>query len=267
MKLAWAFFRRDAAIAFSYRAAFFAQFLGNLLLLAILYYVGKTVGPQNLPALARYGGNFLAFLLIGVALTDCVSVSLASFATQVREAQTTGTLEATLMSPVRLSAILIYSSIWNYFLSAIRFVLYLLLGEALYGISMGQANLFSASVIFLLTVLCFMGIGILWAGIVLLIKRGEAIMGAMGASVLLLGGVLFPPSLLPKWAQTLAGLVPLTPALEGMRFALLQGYGLRQLQGILLTLSIFATALLTIGIVGFNFAVGIGRRTGSLSQY
>ncbi len=107
MKLARAFFKRDAAIALSYRAAFLAQFLGNLLLLVMLYYVGNTVGPRSLPALEKYGGNFLAFVLIGVALTDCVMVSLASFAAQVREAQTTGTLEATLMSPVRLSVILV----------------------------------------------------------------------------------------------------------------------------------------------------------------
>src|SRR5262249_37466286 len=181
----------------SYRAAFVAQFLGNMLLLVMLYYVGKTMGPGAVPALARYGGNFLAFVLIGVALTDCVTVSLASFATQVREAQTTGTLEATLMSPVRLSAMLVYSSLWNYFMSAVRFLLYLIVGGFGYGLSAGKANFVSAAAIFLLTVLSFMGIGILWAGIVLLIKRGEAIMGALGLVFLMLGGVLFPPSLLP----------------------------------------------------------------------
>jgi len=267
VKLAWAFFKRDAAIALSYRAAFLAQFLGNLLLLVMLFYVGKTVGPGATPVLAKYGGNYLAFVLIGVALTDCVTVSLASFATQVREAQTTGTLEATLMSPVRLSAILVYSSLWNYFMSAVRFVLYLAAGGFAYGLSAGRANFLSAAVIFLLTILCFMGIGILWAGIVLLIKRGEAIMGAMGLVFLMLGGVLFPPSLLPRWIQFLAGLIPLTPALEGMRFALLQGYGFPQLSGILVRLSVFALVLLGSGILGFNYAVQLGRRTGSLSQY
>jgi len=267
MRLAWAFFKRDAAIALSYRAAFFAQFLGNVLLLIMLYYVGRTIGPNAVPALARYGGNFLAFVLIGVALTDCVTVSLASFATQVREAQTTGTLEATLMSTVRLSAILVYSSLWNYFMSAVRFVLYLVVGGAAYGLSAQRADFFSAFVIFVLTVFCFMGIGILWAGIVLLIKRGEAIIGAIGLIFLMLGGVLFPPSLLPKWIQFFAALIPLTPALEGMRFALLQGYGFAQLAGVLTKLSIFAFVFLTLGITGFNYAVQLGRRNGSLSQY
>jgi len=267
MRLAWAFFQRDAAIALSYRAAFFAQFLGTLLFVAILYYVGKTIGMESLPALARYGGNFLAFLLIGIALSDCVTMSLLSFATQVREAQTTGTLELTLMSPVRLSAILIYSSIWNYFLCAVRFSLYIVVGGALYGLSAASAAVFSAGLIFLLTILCYMGIGILWAGIVLLIKRGEGITGAAGVLTLMLTGVLFPTSLLPGWLQAAASLIPLTSALDGMRLALLQGYGVAELSGILVRLSVFAAVLLTTGILGFNFAVQIGRRTGSLTQY
>jgi ABC-2 type transport system permease protein len=267
MKLAWVFFRRDAAIALSYRAAFVVQFVGLALLLSVMYYVGKTVGSQSLPALARYGGNFLAFLLIGIALTDCVTLSLVSFASQVREAQTTGTLEATLISPVRLSAILIYSSLWNYFLSAVRFALYVVVGGAAYGLDLSHARILSAAIIFLLTVLCFMGIGVLWAGIVLLIKRGEGVISAVSILTAMLTGVLFPASVLPAWVQKISSLIPLTAALDGMRLALLRGYGLRDLAGTIATLVVFAVVLLTAGILGFNLAVQIGRRTGSLTQY
>jgi len=267
MRLAWAFFCRDATIALSYRAAFFMQFLGNVVLLGLLYYMGKAVGPQSLPALERYGGNFLAFVLIGIALTDCVLVSLMSFATQVREAQTTGTLEATLLAPVSLSTILIYSSLWSYFLSAVRFLLYLVVGALLYDLNLGRADLLAAAIIFLLTVLCFMGIGILMAGIVLLVKRGEAILSVLGYVVMLVTGVLFPVTLLPAWMQKLSALIPLTHALEGMRFALLQGQGIRDLAPIILTLVVFAAALLTAGVVSFNLAVRTTKHTGSLTQY
>ena len=89
--LAWAFFRRDAIVAYSYRVSFVAQLFGNLLVLGLFYYVGRAIGDSPLPAFDAYGGNFVAFLLIGIALTDCVGVSLVSFAAQIREAQTTGT--------------------------------------------------------------------------------------------------------------------------------------------------------------------------------
>lgn len=266
MKLAWAFFKRDAAIALSYRVAFLAQLLGNFLLVGILYYASKTVGVAKLPALAAYGGDFMAFLLIGVALTDCVLVSLFGFAQQVRESQTTGTFEATLMSPVRLSVILIYSSLWNYFMSAVRFMLYLVAGVFV-GVSFQSVGLSSAVAIFLLTALCFLGIGILWAGIVLLVKRGEALMTILSTLVLLLSGVIFPASLLPHWLQYVSNLIPLTSGLDGMRLALLKGASLQQLSPLLLRLGCFAAFLLTSGIIGFNYAVKLGRKQGSLTQY
>lgn len=86
MRLAWAFFKRDALIATSYRTAFAVQLLGNIVILGVFYFVGRTLRGAEIPALARYGGSYLAFLLIGVALTDCVGVSLTTFAKQIRKA-------------------------------------------------------------------------------------------------------------------------------------------------------------------------------------
>jgi ABC-2 type transport system permease protein len=267
MRLAWAFFCRDAAIALSYRVAFVVQLLGNFLLVGILYYLSQTIGVEKIPSLERYGGNLLAFLLIGVALTDCVLVSLVGFAQQVRESQTTGTLEATLMSPVRLTLILICSSYWNYFLSAVRFLMYLAAGLAIGGLKLDRINPLSALTIFVLTVLSFMGIGILWAGIVLLVKRGEALMTLLSVLVLLVSGVLFPVNLLPNWVQWFSGLIPLTVALEGMRLAIIKGATLAELSSVVGRMTIFAALLLFLGIQGFNYAVKIGRRQGSLTQY
>jgi len=265
--LAWAFFRRDAILAYSYRVSFVAQLFGNLLILGLFYFVGRAIGDRPLPALAPYGGNFVAFLLIGIALTDCVGVSLVSFAAQIREAQTTGTLEATVMSPVRLPVILIYSSLWSYAMCGARFLLYLVVGSRLYGLDVGHGNIPSALLIFLLTVLCFMGVGMLWAGIVMLVKRGESLMTVAASLVLLVSGVLYPVTLLPSWLQKVSSLVPLTYALDGMRLALLKGASVTDLGGTLALLGGFAVVLLSVGIGAFDRAVAIAKHTGSLTQY
>jgi ABC-2 type transport system permease protein len=267
MRLAWAFFHRDASVALSYRIAFLMQFVGNLGVVALLYFVGKTLGPRGLPELALYGGSFLAYALIGVALADCVFISLASFATQIREAQTTGTLEATLICPVSLSTILIYSSLWNYFLSAVRFTFYLTVGVLVFGVHLGQADLFAALTIFLLTVLSFMGVGILWAAVVLLVKRGESLMMVAGYVVVISTGIFFPVSMLPPWLQKVSAIIPLTPALDAMRSALLNGSSIVQLAPLLLKMVGFAVVLMSVGILGFTAAVNLARKTGSLTQY
>ena len=267
MSLALAFLKRDATIALSYRTSMIAQLTGNLLLLGIFYYIGELIGESSNPALTKFDGSYLAFMLIGLALADTVGVSLTTFATQIREGQLTGTLEATLMSPVRLSLILIYSSLWSYCFSAFRFMLYIGVGSVLYGVSMAQANLVSALVIFLLCVMCFAGIGILWASIVMLLKRGEPILTIGGLIVLVLSGVVFPREILPTWMQYIAEIIPLSHALDGMRLAILTGADLNEVTGILIKLSLFAVVFLPLGIFAFNAAVDVAKRAGSLIEY
>src|SRR5262249_40151411 len=135
------------------------------------------------------------------------------------------------------------------------------------GVHLGQANVASAAAIFALTVISFAGIGIAWASVILLIKRGEAILTTISVIVILVSGVVFPRSLMPAWVQRVAEFVPLSPALGGMRLALLSGEGLQELSGTLLRMGIFAVAFLTIGIVSFSGAVAVSKRTGSLVEY
>jgi ABC-2 type transport system permease protein len=267
MRLAWAFFKRDAITTVSYRIAFAVQLLGNILILGLIYFIGKSLGPQQAEAFKAYGGSFLGFLLIGIALTDCAGVSLTTFAREIRDGQVSGTLEATLMSPVRLPIILVYSSLWNYCFSAFRFILYLAVGSVLYGVSLGKANVLSAVTLFILTIMCFMGIGILWSSIVMVVKRGDAIITSFGYVVLLLGGVLFPSTALPGWLQKAAELIPLKHALEGMRLALLAGADLKALAPVLLKLAVFAAVLLPGGLFAFSLAVQAAKRNGSLTEF
>jgi ABC-2 type transport system permease protein len=67
--------------------------------------------------------------------------------------------------------------------------------------------------------------------------------------------------------QTISALIPLSYALEGMRLAILQGKGLAELSPIIFKLMAFAVVLEVIGLTGFNWAVNITKRLGSLSEY
>ncbi|HBY63900.1 MAG TPA: hypothetical protein DEH78_29085 [Solibacterales bacterium] len=267
MSLAWAFFKRDAIIALSYRATFIAQLVGNIFLLGVFYFIAKLIDSSSNPELAAYGGGYLGFMLVGLALTDCVGVSMTTFAGQIRDGQVSGTLETTLMTPVSLLQVLIYSSLWSYFLSAFRFVLYVGVGSLIYGVSLRQANGASVAAIFLLTVFCFAGIGILWATVVLLLKRGEALLTMIGFIVILLSGVVFPNTVLPQWLRWVSELIPLTHALHGMRLAMLSGSGLEALGPTFLKLAAFAVVMLAIGLFAFSRAVGYVKRMGSLAEF
>jgi ABC-2 type transport system permease protein len=267
MSLAWEFLKRDALIAISYRTAFVTQLVGNLLILAIFYFIGQLFADANIASLERYGGNYAAFLLIGIALTDSLGVSVSTFAAQIREGQMTGALEATMMSPVKLWRILIYSSLWSYCLTALRFGLYLTLGLLFFSVDLEKADLGASLLVFILTVFAFAGLGMIWASMVMLVKRGEAMINLLGGAFMLLGGVMFPISVLPGWMQSLSTLIPLTYGLEGMRLALLQGYGISQLMQPILVLAGFSVVLILSGIACFNGAVWLVKERGSLTQF
>jgi ABC-2 type transport system permease protein len=267
MNLALEFLKRDALIAVSYRTAFVTQMVGNVVILAMFYFIGKMFEGANIEALNRYGGNYAAFLLIGIALTDSLGVSVSTFAAQIREGQMTGALEATMMSPVRLWRILIYSSLWSYCLSALRFALYLALGLLFFSVDLEHADLGAGLLVFAFTVLAFAGLGMIWASVVMLLKRGEAIMNLVGGAFVLLGGVMVPISVLPDWMQTLSSLIPLTYGLEGMRLALLQGYNIQQVGDVLIILGGYSFLLITVGIISFNGSVWLVKERGSLTQF
>ena len=86
-----------------------------------------------------------------------------------------GRAASPLMSPVPLWIILIFSSLWNYFLSAFRFVLYLVVG-ALMGAQITSNPLGWLALVVLLTLftLGFAGIALAFAA------RSSSIMGYHG---------------------------------------------------------------------------------------
>ena len=243
--LALSFLKRDFRIAISYRIAFVLQLWGILFIVPLFYFGSKMVEGSGSEFLKPYGGNFFAFVLIGVALIDFTTVSLRSFSEGLRESQLMGTLEIVLLSPVRLSEVLIYSSIWGYLLTTFRFLLYIGFG-ALFGMPLGKANVPAAVLVLLLAILSFGAIGMLVASIIMIIKRGETLNTLVGAVSTFLGGVLYPITVLPDWLASIAKLLPVTHALQAMRLSLIEGYSIWELLPQLGILAGFAAVLLPI---------------------
>lgn len=267
MSTALAFVRRDLQASASYRFSFAMQFLSILFGVVTFYYIAQVFGAAASPMLDRYGGNYFAFVLIGIAFSDYLYLSLSTFSSSIREGQTMGTLEMMLLSPLRLSTILLSSSLWGYLFTSLRVVLYLLLGTLVFGVGMGRANLLAALVVFLLSIASFSGLGILSASFVMVLKKGDPIAWAFGSLSALLGGVFYPVSVLPDWLQPFSRFLPLTYSLDGMRLALLQGYSLGEVWQEIAFLALFAALLLPIGVLAFRLAVRRAKVEGSLAQY
>ncbi len=267
MVAALAFVRRDLLTAMSYRISFAMQLGGTVFQIAMFYFMARVFGSAMSPALQSYGGDYFAFLLIGIAFSSYLGLGIGSFAGSIREGQGNGTLELMLLSPTRLSVILLASSLWGYLFTSIQVVCYLLVGVVVFGVHLGQANLPAAVVVLLLSIICFGSVGILSASFVMVLKKGDPMVWLFGSLSSLLAGVYYPISVLPDWLQMGARFLPLTYSLEGMRLALLQGYSIADLWPNLAVLGIFAGLLLPLGLWCFRLAVRRAKIEGSLSHF
>ena len=266
LRLVSAFLARDFRTEVSYRFSFILSMAGIVFTAVTYYFVGRLLGDSVRPLLEAYGGDYFAFALIGVAFASYFTLGLSGFARALRLAQTTGTLEAMLMTPAPVSAVILGSAAWSYVFTTFRVGVYLLLGVAL-GMQMGNANYSGAAIVLVLAVATFASLGIIAAGVIMVTKRGDPVTGLFGGFATLVGGVFYPVEIMPDWLQAIANLLPITYALRAMRLALLQGASWRELGPDLLALAIFAVVLFPISLFVFRYAVDRARKEGSLAHY
>lgn len=263
----YAFFKRDFLIAASYKSAFVAEVVGILGKVVTFYFVGEVFGGYVSPDLAAYDNNYFAFLIIGIALMDFMRASLEIFDTSIRESQLMGTLEIVLLSPIRLSSMLLYSSLWMYVFTVMKFLVYLLFGALLFDLNMGNADPWAAVVFLTLSILCFAPIGIISATITLIFKRGVWFRSMVQGIFFLLGGVAFPISVLPEWLSQISYYIPMTHCVEGMRQSLLRGEPLAALHENIVFLLLFAAVAIPLSLLTFHLGVARTKGQGTLTHY
>lgn len=267
LKASLAFIKRDCLQDLSYRASFILKLGSVFFSAAIFYFLSDVFEGTASSFLEPYGGRYFPFVLIGVALLDYHTLSLQVFSNSIRDSQLMGTLEIMLLSPMRLSAIVLYSSLWGYIFTSFRFVLYVVAGLVLFGLDLDRANLWGGLLVLALSILSFVGIGVVTASVIMLIKEASSLNLLMGSLSLLLGGVAYPIDVLPSWLQQLSVLMPVTHSLHAMRQALLQGYSIAQLRPELVVLVLFSVVLFPLGLWAFQRAVQRVKVTGSLGHY
>lgn len=262
LKFLW----KDWVQARSYRTGFLLDIASLLLPMIGLFFLGRVFDGATIPAIARYGGDYLGFALLGLVMTAYSLTALRAFSTSLRAAQMTGTLEVLLMTRASLSTVIIGWSLYPFARATFQMLALLLAGFLFLGLHLENANLAGAVLVIILSIVVMGGLGILAASFTLVFKQGEPFTGVIVGAAGILSGTLYPVSVLPDWLQFAAKLLPQTHTIEGMRLAVLQGYSIPELApqiGALLGFS----AILPVALVVFRYALVRARAEGSLAHY
>lgn len=261
-----AFLRRDLREALTYKFSFVSSLVGIVLSSATFYFVAKLV-PASTPSLGPFGGSYFSFAVVGVAFAGLLLTFEQGLASVVRSAQLSGTLEALLVTPVPVPVVLFGSSLYALLFQGFRAVLQLAVAAAFFGLAFGRVNAAGVLAVGLLTVVCFLSVGILSASFILVYKTGNPFGWILGTVSGLLGGVVFPVSLLPPWIRWVSSLLPVTYALDGMRKSLLASAPLGRILPDIAALAIFDVLLVPLSLLAFRLAIRKAKRDGSLSHF
>jgi ABC-2 type transport system permease protein len=166
-----------------------------------------------------------------------------------------------------MSTLVIGSALWSYVMTTLRVFIFLLLGVVVFTLDLSDANYPAALLILLLSIVAFASIGIIAAGIIMVIKRGEPLTSLFSAFANLVGGIYYPVAILPDGLQLIARLLPITYAVRAMRLALLTGATWQVLLPDIVALLIFIVVLFPLALLIFQRAVERARIEGSLAHY
>jgi ABC-2 type transport system permease protein len=171
------------------------------------------------------------------------------------------------VTPVPVPVLLFGSSLYTLLFQAFRTVLHLGVAAAFFGMAFGRVNVAGVLIVGLLTVVCFLSVGVLSASFTLVYKTGNPFGWILGTVSGLLGGVVFPVALLPPWIRWTSSLLPITYALDGMRKSLLASVPFAGILPDAAALAAFDVLLLPLSLLAFRLAVRKAKRDGSLSHF
>jgi ABC-2 type transport system permease protein len=206
-------------------------------------------------------------LMIGATFWNYLSVVFSVVAEQISWERWEGTLEYTMMAPVRRVSQLLGATVFAIIWGLIHTTVVLTALVLFFGIDLSHADFLSAIVLMLVGSLSIIGIGMMAATLPLIwVERGDQMVFVIQSLLLLISGVYYSVTILPAPMQLVSALSPATYILDGVRQALIDGAPVTTMGGHLLPLAVMAVVFIPLGVYVFGRAERYAKRTGKLKR-
>jgi ABC-2 type transport system permease protein len=266
MRSAMALIRVAFLTAASYRLAMIVSVLGLGLQIVPTYYIGRTLDPFMAPAIKGQGSDYFGFLVLGTVAYLLVAAAVDSLPRAFEKGINTGTLELIFSTPSPVPALLVgltgYEIMW-----ATARAIVVLIAAALFGFHAHWGAIPAAALVLGLIVATYFGIGMVAGAMIIAYRRTASLQTIVIVGSALLGGVSYPPSLIPGWARGFSPFVPLTYGLRAVRRLVIDGRPVTDVLADVGILAIFCAVILLLGSIAMTHALRRARAEGTLSQY
>jgi ABC-type multidrug transport system permease subunit len=210
--------RRDLAQRRIVKFALALDLVFGGLNLVVFQFIGRVV-RHPAPGLVTQAGGYFSFASVGIAFILVIQTATAVMTRQVREEQHSGTFELVVAQPVGVGPLALGLAGFPFLFATLRALAYLLLAAAL-GLSSSHANWAGVVIVLLAAAPSVAAIGIVLAGLALMVDRGDVLARFVAFGLGFLSGAYFPVSEFTPAVRAASDALPTRIALDGLRAAL-----------------------------------------------
>ncbi|TQJ31114.1 ABC transporter permease [Microbacterium sp. SLBN-146] len=217
----------------------------------------QTAGTDDLPG----------WLMLGMAVSAWIIGVITTVAVDLQSGRATGTLEIQWTGGVRPTVLTFGSALAGFALTTLASLLLLVLAVFLLGARFRLEGLPVALLISLVMLVAVTGIALALAALILLIRRGDAVLDILGYVIAIFSGIAFPVVVLPGPLFAFSLVWPTTWGLDLLRHALIDSRTIFP-EPTMWTFFLLESALaFIVGMFLFSRAVRVIRRHGTISQF
>ena len=207
------------------------------------------------------------FLAIGALVWHYLAVVFQTVSEMISWERWEGTIEYTFMAPVRRGTHMVGTALFSLVYGLLHTAVVLVIVVLVFDLEMSQANYPAATAVLIAGSLSLIGIGIMGAVLPLLYpERGAEMTHVIQAALVLVSGVYITASEMPEPLATISIFSPATYVIEGIRSALIDGEGFRELWPTMLGLIASGFLMIPLGVYVFSLGERYAKRTGRLKR-
>ena len=256
--------RRDALVWVSYRAQLLTQVLGMLFQLTIFYFISHLlhVHAKNFETPQDY----FAYVVVGLSISQVLVLTLGLAPQRVRQELVAGTLERLMVSSFGVDSGIVSMLFFPVLIGLVMATIMLGLAAGLFGLRLSDTAPLAVPVAALGSI-AFMPFAVVLTALVLAFKQVAAGASFVTSGISIVGGLYFPPALLPPWLRWASEVQPFTPAVDLLRHLLVAAPLVQSAATDLAKLVGFAVVLLPLSLLALRGAVLLGQRRGTIFEY
>ncbi|MFI5262535.1 MAG: ABC transporter permease [Candidatus Limnocylindrales bacterium] len=235
----------------------------------VAFLVYAVAGALSITLIGKEQGSatLILSLMIGAVFWNYLSTVFAFIAETIAWERWEGTLEYTMMAPVRRYTQLLGSTFYAILYGLVQMVIVLAALVLFFGLDLSHADFMTGAVFMLIGSASFIGIGMMAAVLPLMyVERGAQMTFVLQSLLLLVSGVYYSVEILPGWMQVLSRFSPATYILEGVRAGLIDGTPVSALWEDVWPLVVMGVVFIPLGVWIFGRAERYAKRTGKLKR-